>query len=403
MSSDSISLNLAPAVAAPRDVCDITREEFRIDKKRLEFICPVCELAVARHRAAAPAAQVAQPAQARSKWDYPKIHGLVKDIRWLKNSDSQTSRQFFSKIEVRLTEYDDLKDTDWLKLLPSLMDDAEASYWVKDEIAFAVPPLTWAQGIEKFSQHFDSSDLVHQNRTRFAKCRMTAGEPVQEFTTRFINLCTRLGYHKGEHETRSIEEMIDRLTPELRRNYQLMKSTIMRTGNAFEIAKLQSLHDVSESLIELGHTLSSNSSSSHGQSSDRKESGGGSLKVVGKNFKRSASAISSSGTEGELRCSYHVNARSHTDADCSYLKNKRARVQSGSNSRPPNKGPVTRSSSEAKSKVVCYNCNEEGHIKPNCPLLANGNSKSASSGSKAPGRPAYSPGNAKPSGSKLKS
>ena len=119
-------------------VCNLTVDQLRGDKRRLDARCPICQVQVGLHRNPSIEKQEAGNKNKRDKdsdsdesdendssvkWKFDKALALVKDIKWLKSSATQTSRTFFTSLEVRLSYYDKFKNTRWVELLPHRMAD----------------------------------------------------------------------------------------------------------------------------------------------------------------------------------------------------------------------------------------------------------------------------------------
>ncbi len=366
-----LPIDVAPLPAEP---CAVTRAELKAERLKLGDPCPVCHRLVGHHGDGRPLPFAGFRSDQRvPSWDYPKVQGLVKDVRWLKADSSshnpQTSRQFFSRLEVRLTQYADFKDSEWVKLLPSLIDDSDAAVWVLNEIVNSNPPLSWSAAMARFSQHFDTSDLTEQTRAQYTRCKMGLSESPQEFTTRFIRLCHLLNYHAGDGEARCVEDMIDRVVPQLKTQFKLMKETVSRSGNHEELAKLKTLHYAAESLISLGQTLSTPFQAPN-RDRDHRESQ--SSRFNGKKRDRPLSVGKS--------CSFHPNSTNHSTDECKEFKRRRLESKN-IDSRDRSRSIETRSSAKQNSgnnsKLTCYGCGKSGHIKPNCP---NGNGEKSSAG-----------------------
>jgi hypothetical protein len=358
-------------------------------------------------------------------WDYPKVQPLVKDIRWMKDAPhhGQTSRLFALKLEVRLVQYEEFKDTEWVKLLPSLMEDPDSALWVRDHIVHCRPPLKWSESMLRFGQQFDSADLDRLNRLKFSKCRMAVGESPLEYTTRFRHLCGLLNYHQGEHEPRSVQEMVDRATPELRKEFLFMRNLITRSGQQHEIDKLSSLEGVAATLISIGQALNSSSLGAGSGLIDRRDrdvshhSSSSSLTIPklssprwagglaslkkrrSREFERSGGSVQGGGSKNKS-CVYHPSATSHSTEECSQYKKIR---MSTSNSNPQNQNGFSRNGSGSMNPTsgqgfspsssssfqyrkndsitdnrICHHCNQPGHTKFYCPKLAQ--SKGSSNG-----------------------
>ncbi len=386
----------------PTEPCSVTRAELKAERWKLSDRCPVCQCLVGLHGDGRPIPPAGfHPAPRHSMWDFTKILNLViKDVRWRKSDSSshspQTSRQFFSSLEVRLAQYTEFKDSEWVKLLPALVEDSDAAVWVLNEIAQFNPPLTWAAAMAKFSQHFDTSDLTERTRAQYAKCRMGQSESPQEYTTRFIRLCHLLNYHSGDGEARCVEEMIDRVVPHLKTQFKLMKESVLRSGNHEELAKLKTLHYSAESLISLGQTLSS---TSQVPNRDRDHREPQSSKFNGRKRDRPVPT--------EKRCTIHPNSTNHSTDECKELKRRRQESKNNDSRADRPRSMETRSSakqnsnSSSNSKVNCYHCGKPGHIKPNCPNLGNGEKSSAgppgSKNSASSGKSNQQPGSARSS------
>lgn len=363
MALPAVNLNLAALS------CPITFDRLLKDKRRIDYVCPNCHQITGAHRsegapAAVPAAAAAPAVAKGPQWEYHKIFSLVKSVRWTKSAhERQNSRLFFSRLNVQLAPFKAFQDTEFVTLLPSMIEDPSSASWALDNLVNAVPALTWSQVMERFSKHFDTADIRQETRREYEHCRMKASETAQEFTTRFLHLTSLLGYDAAGQQERAVEEMIDRLQPELQSRFLMLKTQMLHSGGPSVASDLTSLHFVTKSLIEISLTLSSNSS--RGREQHVQHIAGGSSR------KRAASSEAGDDeNKTALQCKYHPNATSHSTENC----RKRS---SSSSSRTPMKSAFgaptrmeTRSSSVNKSRdAVCYHCNESGHIKPNCPQL----------------------------------
>ena len=369
--------------------CTVTREEFRASKLALTKACPSCGLLVARHPserdlavvAAAPAAAVNASAvndpavadlrdrERPPKWDFTKSHSLVKDVKWKRNSDTQTSARFFGRLEVLLIQFSEFKDTEWLKLIPALMEDHDAARWVLENIANVDPPLTWTQGLEKFGAHFDTADSRDRLREQYHHCAMRSKETVQQFTTRFMTLVSKLGYDlTSDGEARSIEDLIDRLPAKLKARWKFWKDTV-RADDVQELERLQKLSKVIQRLISLSISDPELTTPAADSVEDNRAS-----------RSRSAQRPAPRSTGAKRR-----NASASDSFDKDARRSKEPRSLGGYNSnRRDSSDDRSHSKSARNSAVTCYSCGAQGHKSPDCPQQSkSGQNAPASAGNRS--------------------
>ena len=418
--SDSANSVSADPVSAPSSApnsgipelqpCDITREEFKAERLKLDSLCPICAHPVGRHAreslrkvsfpvvANDPAPAAAPPAAAvsdysRIRWDFPKIMQMLtsKNCAWRRESSNSTqiSSQFFASIEIHLAPYAEFKETEWMKLLPSLMEDqVNSGAWVLKNIVEHQPPYSWSAVKAAFASHFDRADLIQVLRARMHAMRMKTSETVLSFTNRYIELASQLGYTKGDQEPRTIMDMIERVTPELQKQYRLKQLGLAED----QLLKLTSIQAVANELIALNQAMNP---VIHSESNDRDTE-----KRV-----RSTSPSGVDRSDRALMCRFHPKATDHSTSQC--RKNKfnsdnfkrnfdRLREASDRGSFPPKRvrfstdragksdGSSATGSAASDRDPICFNCNQSGHIRPNCPQLNANRSSSAPGFDKKP-------------------
>ena len=377
-----------PVSQPPVPICSVTRKEFLASKISLASKCPGCKHLVIHHAKEderPPPAEVAPELNAHPRsphWDYTKVYGLVKEVRWKRNSDTQTSSRFFSQIEVRLTQYSFYKDSEWFKLVPSLMEDPDAGAWVLENIVKADPSLTWDQGVAAFSAHFDTANNQERLRSLYHRCEMKPNETVQQFTTRFMNLVTRLGYDKSSiDEARTIDDLLDRVPLSLKSQWKFWKSTI-RSDEHEELERLKKLSFVIQRLITISVSnpeLITPAAMAPGL--DRKSS------------KRPHSS-KSSGKKAGPGCPIHGPNASHSAAECTLVqsaarsyKKQKSNNASGSGSKLPRRdssGDRHSSKPSQGNAFTCYTCGAVGHKSPDCPQRSSSqSSQNASSANRS--------------------
>lgn len=370
--------------------CPLSIELLRQDNLRLTSKCPRCDIAVHAHKTevqlagSAPAAVQDQP-RSVLKWEHTKMCTLTKDIRWLKHAADQISADFFDQLEVRLAPFREFQDSFWIYLIPQCMENPEDAKWVQEFIVDRNPTPAWADARRLFGEQFDTVNIKERNRSEFNKCRQKSEETAQEFTTRFMRLCRLCGYHEGDHEARSVDDMVDRLQSDLQWAFRLQLSNLRQPPISEEaqnrLNQLRTLQGAAQYIIQLSISIGPRAHAripERGPESSRKR-------------------LSSS---NKPMCIYHPNASSHTTAEC---RNKRARF--------PDRYQDSSSSAsapfEAKSNVVCHHCKQPGHIKPKCPELQKFQGKSGAavaaeskpSGFNANSKPQSQGGAVKPSDS----
>lgn len=369
------------SAAVPAQQCNATFEMFMAAKAKIDYRCPSCHRLVIEHstleqqQRAAPAAPVARG----PVFDYSKVSNLVKDVRWLKGQAAQTSRHFFSQLEVLLAPYRDFQDSEWVKILPARMENTQQGQWILTHLVEAQPALTWVQIKKRFSEHFDTADLQQETRQEFARCRMTSSESAQDYVTRYLTLANMLGYDKDQLEERTVQEMIDRLQPDLQGAYLQFKAN-MRVANPDVFARLSSLSFVADRIIELSLALAPNAQRARGTPTQQTSQTGSQQQQR----KRPAPAEQTRQRSQEAKhCDNHPNATSHTTEECRLAGgiNKEPRRTSNAATAPQER-PGVQTRSAAKSREAhCYHCNEVGHIKPNCPQLKSSSGTASDSAS----------------------
>jgi hypothetical protein len=364
-------------------VCPWTVEMLLAGKVAATASCPNCREKVIAH--------VVKGATDNRRFDHSKVLPMLKGIRWLKNpGTAQTSQEFFSSIELRLTAYHEFRDSEWVKFLPGLMEDQHDGRWVNEKIL--IPKLTWDLAKSAFSLQFDRSILRDDLRRQYHRCRQQPSEHIQEFLRRFRDLCSQLDYDKStDQEIRSVEELLDRIQPTLKADYFLFSRGIMSTGSDEARGSLQTLEGVSRHLIEisknrppLGHAAPP---SSHQPPS---ASGNNGNRHRDRDRKRGAPPAGpqqrSGGQQNRVArtCPEHPNG-SHSWDVCS--KNP-ANSGSAERVRPASTQERKPGPAPPASVLTCYACGQAGHKSsdPKCPLFA----KRSGAGASAAPKPSFS-------------
>lgn len=338
---------------AQNPTCNLTRDELKENGVGIGDACPSCFLKYGHHQNG-PIPQAAPPAAPKvAKVDAYKMATLVKDIKWKKSSTDQISRLFFQAFENKLTAFMEYKDV-WPKILPGCMEDPQSGEWVKENIALVEPPLNWEQSKLIFGKHFDLSILQDVLRQDYKDCRQGYKETVQSYSQRFQTLCSQLEYKNSDD--RVIQDYVDGLKLETRHMFKTYK--INQSNNPE--ARFNDLVYVMNVCITSSAVLND-----HYDRGEREPSG---LKL--QQHKRGAKRKA----EEIKKCINHPDATSHTTAQCK-SKAKTKREKGKSDFQQGEKRQKT-----DHSKLTCFNCNQPGHISPNCPQPKSEEKKGAAGG-----------------------
>lgn len=398
----------APLPASPSSipsglvVCNASQEALQGDEVGLKLldICPVCQVAVARHRFLPPTAATTTPAVVSSPSASVRSAAQLGKSTilplWGAEHGNIHARPFLESIGYKLLA-DSVDPKVWPRLLLKAVPNVHDCSWVKLNIVD--PGVDWDKAKELFTAQFEVATWTEQSQELYANCRQGPKQSVQQYAHQFMAHVAELGYQDNdEHVILHFRlGLISSLQGKIRdrvhmyRDLQQKLLTVASPGSlsstvtstAYEIRSLKELIDLAISIERSAQVSSSLAATSSVSTPTPSPSTSG------------GSASTSSGAKKS--CIHHPNSNSHNTADCKFpgtQSNARAsRSVTGSSSAG---GSSTSGSISAAIPAVvvnkqgeivrCYSCNGNHYANDkNCPMRSDRVTRSAVAGARASG------------------
>ena len=382
--------------------------------------CPICHLAVGRHRFLPPAAVTALPASSPSTSSSRSSTELGKNVtlpRW--KVDYHHAKPFLDRIE-RLLVADNVTKDAWPRLLLKAIPNVTESAWVKLHIVDpGIQIVDWATARDLFTTRFEIRTWTQQSQQLYELCRQASKESVQDYSDRFMNHVTELRYEDNDQHVilhfqlglyPSIQTKIrDRvhLWRDMQKQFSPSAMIGSLSGSApYEIKSLKEMIDLALNIERSAQVNSSMLGASGGSSPSPSPSTGG------------VSAPTPSPSSPKKSCVHHPKSTSHNTVDCKFpdsrASGKKPILATGSSPTGGllNSEPGAAPSSAVKLnkqgiRVKCYTCGGNHYADDkSCPQRSDRFTRSAAAGAKAsvstpfsspPARPLPTPSSGTPS------
>jgi RNase H-like domain found in reverse transcriptase/Reverse transcriptase (RNA-dependent DNA polymerase)/Integrase core domain/Integrase zinc binding domain/Chromo (CHRromatin Organisation MOdifier) domain/Retrotransposon gag protein/Zinc knuckle len=357
------------------DLCNLYIDEFKAEFPGLTLAdkCPACDCMGAKHPRRPPAAAAAAvavggvPSSSKHLLSAtPLAFMKLKDQlpQWTKSTDC---RQFLKRIDLVLKINDGIPESDWPRVFLYVIEDQPAQEWVMTNIIDA--KLDWQQAKTTFTAHFQKAEYGAVLLRKFHALKQLAGESVQAYADRFLDVCHELERDGFEKDPLVMDHFLQHVHPDIRHKYHdwLANQRINHSDVSYQVATLGELvtaciiYDVS-ARTAVNVTPNYSTSSSSKVSNDERKAGD---------------------PKPKMYCSHH-KSNSHNTADCR-LKSGAGESRSPAAAASPK--PVYKN--RDTSSVRCYNCQAMGHYSNQCPRPKSSGSTTAGSSSSSTGS-AYS-------------
>ena len=280
---------------------------------------------------------------------------IVRELpKWGKDS---VCYEFLRNLKMKLLN-SGLPEYEWVRLLPHLFPgDLDKAEWINENIDYKMH--SWDHACKTFENHFQEMDYHEQIQTAFDKCHQAKDSLVQTYADEFELLCHKLDIQ--DNNSMAVTKFIIGLNPAVVRSFYdhvtKVPTAVTKVNGSF--SSLRQVMAVCMALDVAYRTSQHAIGEMFG-----KKSG----------FTEESTIKDNSNNENidKPYCRYHPNLHNHTTAECRSLK-KRGPSSSFTNSTRSNgfdgvnKHQRTQWPERQNENIICYKCNEPGHIATNCP------------------------------------
>lgn len=345
---------------------------------------------------AAPAVVAAVNNRQSSSSYYNTLLKLIPQLpKWTNNGKCS---EFLKNIENILTG-SGVPSDEWYSIINQLISISDNQQkvgtldWITNNII--KPKLAWIACCKTFKLHFERSDykLELENRYNDKSYKQSQSESVQQYSDRFIDLCTELEYQLNAEQVISHYE--NGLQTNVFKEYQKFLMTEQMKDSTYKITSVIMSSELCIKLDKVRMTVNEHVVNRSGDGGNRHASNLGKRKSYAEQQNDSSSAARIASPKW---CSFHKND-SHSDKDCRSQNRethaKKPKLHHNRATNKPDSHSATNSNSH-KSKinaktnsnmntVTCYKCGEQGH-KSNeldkCPMAKKGSDDNNNNSSK---------------------
>ena len=392
-------------------LCNASQDELKEEGLKFSDLCPVCHIAVARHRCLppAPATVVASPSTSTSR-SSTELGKNVHLPRWKHPDDGYFhAKPFLDRIE-HLFVADNVDESAWPRLLLKAIPNVTESAWVKLNIVDK--KVNWTTARTLFNDHFEVQTWTEQSQQLYEQCRQGVRQSVQDYADRFMSYVTELGYQDDNQLVIQHFQLglIPSIQAKIRDRVLLLRdmqnqlsdlsllSLSISQSTPYTIRSLKKMIELAvniERSAQVSSAIQSGSASGVATSSSSSSTNGGSA----------SSSSKSDASTPDKSCIYHPG-KSHSTAEC---RNPHSQISGKSaTSAPASTSTVTTPASGTRAQpgstvllskqgkpVVCYSCKGNHYANDKaCPQRSDRATRSGASGSGSP--PSSAPARSQP-------
>ena len=277
--------------------------------------CPVCQVAVGRHRFLPPTVTAATPAVTSSTSSSFSSFQLGKNTtlpRW--KVDHHHAKPFLDQVEHRFIA-DGVHKSVWPRLLLKAITNVNESSWVNNNIV--EPGVDWATARILFTNHFEVYSYSELLQKDYERCKQGPKESVQLYSDRFMELVSQLRYDddnelvilhflEGLNNTtqgkiREHIRSVRRLQSSMQKSQGLSTSIGAVPLPLYDIKSLKEMVDIALDIDRSNQISTSTSTSSTSPSTSSP-----------------SSPTTTSSSSQKKFCANHPHMNSHTTAECKF-------------------------------------------------------------------------------------
>jgi hypothetical protein len=278
-------------------------------------------------------------------------------------------------------------DHHWPRLLLKAVKNAEDAQWVRDNIVFVDPPLSWEEAKKEFMSHFEIQSYEQMLDEEYHDIKQKDDETIQRYSHRFLQYVNDLNLDRDD------PHVIKHFKMTLKKEWY-RKIDMVNTNSLSIIGKPLEFNTFKD-LVDLGVRLETSKSSGNHRSigqdlKDKIDNHNSKLRHsnhhnknnnANQKIKSHQSTISLSNNNIDSnrstvkRCEHHPHATSHSTAECWSIK----KINSQTSNQMTSSSPSSSLNEEKKqfNDTKCKICRSPYHDMSVCPNKSNVQTRSA--------------------------